>query len=260
MSNIRPIPAFNDNYIWLITDKDNQQGFVVDPGDPSKVEEALAELGITLKGILITHHHFDHVGGVTALVDKHKVPVYGPKGEQIPNITHPLVEGDEISLDDIDAKFKVFDVPGHTAGHIAYYCEQAETPFLFCGDTLFSGGCGRLFEGTAAQMHASLAKFTSLPANTLVYCTHEYTQSNLTFALAVEPSNEDLQAYSEEVNEKRTQDIPTVPSTIGRELAINPFLRCDQSTVISSAESHSKSALGDPVAVFKTIREWKDNF
>lgn len=259
MIEIYPIPAFVDNYIWLIYEPNQKKGYVVDPGDHGPVEHLLEEQGIELCGILITHHHADHVGGVNKLCENRDIPVYGPASESIPHITQPLREGDQVELPDLDLAFKVLDVPGHTAGHIAYYHSGGE-PLLFCGDCLFSGGCGRLFEGTAEQMFASLSKFQRLPSETRVYCTHEYTQANLKFALAVEPENPDLQEYNQQVAKTREAGKPTLPSTIALENKINPFLRSDVAAVKQNLEQHTGQSLPQPVDVFRATRAWKDNF
>ncbi len=222
MLHVIPIPAFNDNYIWLIKNSHNHQAAVVDPGDAKPVLDYCQQHDITLCAILITHHHSDHTGGIADLVKHYNIPVYGPAHENIPHCDHKLNENDQIVIEKIDQlKLKVFDIPGHTSGHIAYYGND----WLFCGDTLFAGGCGRLFEGTAKQMHQSLAKLKVLPFNTKVFCAHEYTQANLAFALTIEPNNFDLQQRIDEVNQLRQQQQPTIPSTIAIELKTNPFLR-----------------------------------
>jgi hydroxyacylglutathione hydrolase len=206
----------------------------------------------------VTHHHADHIGGVDALRARLKGSVFGPAYERIPQPFTPLAEGDRIEA--LGLAFEVFDVPGHTAGHIAYLHRPSdEAPLLFCGDTLFSAGCGRLFEGTPAQMHDSLAKLASLPPDTRVCCTHEYTLSNLRFAAAVEPANRDIRSHTAWCEDERSHSRPTLPSTIGRELRINPFLRCDAPAVIESARAHG-AASNDPVAVFAALREWKNQF
>lgn len=259
MIEIYPIPAFVDNYIWLIHDPEQKKGYVVDPGDAAPVEATLQKKGIELSGILITHHHLDHVGGVAQLCKDRQIPVYGPASETIPNITRSLKEGEQVELPELDLTLQVLDVPGHTAGHIAYYSAGAD-PILFCGDCLFSGGCGRLFEGTAEQMFASLSKFQTLPSETRVYCTHEYTQANLKFALAVEPENADLLEYNEQVMKAREAGEPTLPTTIALENKINPFLRSDVTTVKNNMEKQTGESLPDPVDVFRATRAWKDHF
>lgn len=252
--NITPIPAFDDNYIWAL----HQDGhaIVVDPGDATPVAAWLQTNQHHLTAILVTHHHGDHVGGLAALTREWTVPVFGPANEAIAGITHPVREGDTIRAPGLDAAFTVFDVPGHTAGHVAYYGAGA----LFCGDTLFAAGCGRLFEGTAAQMHASLGKLARLPPDTRVYCAHEYTQSNLRFALAVEPENQALHRRAEAVAAQRAHAQPSLPTTLANELATNPFLRADQPPVQRAAAAHAGQPLPDPESVFAALRQWKDHF
>jgi len=257
MLQVTPLRAFADNYIWMIhAPTDPRCVVVVDPGDAAPVERALSEGQLQLAAILVTHHHADHVGGVQQLLAQFPVPVFGPATENIPGKPRTLVEGDRVVLEVLGLQFDVLDVPGHTAGHIAFVGHGA----VFCGDTLFSGGCGRLFEGTAEQMHASLAKLARLDPATLVYCTHEYTLSNLRFAKAVEPHNAALAAYQDLCEAKRGQDVPTVPSTVALEHSVNPFLRCGADTVKQAAEAHVGHALDSTVAVFAAVRAWKDNF
>lgn len=253
-----PLPAFTDNYLWMLHDAD--QALVVDPGDPAPVLQALDSLGLKLAGILVTHHHRDHTGGVAALREATDAPVFGPATEDIPGPLTRLRDGDQVDL--LGLRFSVFDVPGHTAGHIAYYCENVNgAPLLFCGDTLFSGGCGRLFEGTPAQMLASLDRLAALPDATQVCCTHEYTLSNLKFAIAVEPDNERLLEYRAHCEALRAQDHPTLPSRIDRERAINPFLRAREATVAQAVQAHAPHVVAtDPLSVFAALREWKNDF
>ena len=254
--NLTALPAFTDNYIWMM--HNGAQALVVDPGEAAPVQAALDARGLQLAGILVTHHHGDHVGGVDALRSRLHGPVYGPASERIPEPFEPLVAGDRLQLLGLD--FEVFDVPGHTAGHIAYLHRPAgQAPILFCGDTLFSAGCGRLFEGTPEQMHASLAQLAALPGDTRVCCTHEYTLSNLRFASAVEPGNAAIAAYTAWCEAERAAGRATLPSTIARELTINPFLRCDQTGVVASARAHG-AANETPVAVFAALRQWKNQF
>lgn len=250
---IEPIPAFSDNYLWLLARAG--RAAVVDPGDAAPVAAALAARGLRLTAILVTHHHGDHVGGVTALAAP-GVPVYGPAGETIPGRTQALAEGDRISV--LGEEFAVLDVPGHTRGHIAYYA--AGLGALFCGDTLFAAGCGRLFEGTPAQMVESLAKLVALPPTTRVYCAHEYTLANLRFARTVEPDNAALAARSERCAAQRAAGVPTVPSTLAEELATNPFLRCALPAVRAAAESVQAGAAASTVATFAALRAWKNRF
>jgi hydroxyacylglutathione hydrolase len=257
MLHVTPIKAFSDNYIWLIRGlNDPNQVAVVDPGDAAPVQQYLRDHHLQLAAILITHHHADHVGGVDELLREHAVPVYAPAQEKTPGNPQRLREGDAIELNNLGLKFNVLDVPGHTSGHIAYVGHGA----VFCGDTLFSAGCGRLFEGTAEQMAASLSKLAALNANTLVYCAHEYTVSNLRFAKAVEPNNAEVAAYLQHCLGKRERDEPTVPSTLALEHSVNPFLRCATQSVKQAAEAHTGHTLDSSVAVFATIRTWKDTF
>ena len=251
---IHAVPAFQDNYLWLM--EDGGKAAVVDPGDAQPIEAALAERGLQLTAILTTHHHGDHVGGVEALAARWKCPIFGPAGESIPRITRKLVEGDTVEVPGLGAAFSVLDVPGHTAGHIAYVGDGV----AFVGDTLFACGCGRLFEGTAEQMAHSLGKLSRLPPATRAYCAHEYTMANIKFAEAVEPGNPRLHARHAADGAKRSRGEPTVPSAIGEELATNPFLRCSEPEVIASAERHAGKRLGDAVAVFAEIRAWKNTF
>jgi hydroxyacylglutathione hydrolase len=254
MTDIAPIPAFNDNYIWCL--RDDSSAAVVDPGDCEPVLEYLARHKLKLTAILNTHHHADHVGGNAGLLRHFDVPVYGPAREGVRTVTHLLGERDRIRLPEFGVEFEVFDIPGHTAGHIAYYGAN----LLFCGDTLFACGCGRLFEGTAEQMHNSLSKLAALPDSTRVYCGHEYTLANIRFAKAVEPDNASLLRREESAQAARARGEPTLPSTISLERETNPFLRVGEAPVIEAASRHAGCRLGDPVSVFAEIRRWKDTF
>jgi hydroxyacylglutathione hydrolase len=254
------LPAFTDNYIWMLHDGTN--AIVVDPGDAAPVLQALDAQHLRLAGILVTHHHGDHVGGLAGLRGRLDGPVFGPATENIPGPYQPLTGGATAQL--LGLEFQVIDVPGHTAGHIAYFLpglpgDSAARPVLFCGDTLFSGGCGRLFEGTPAQMWHSLSKLALLPGSTQVCCAHEYTLSNLRFARAIEPRNPELTHYQQWCETQRDQGLPTLPAQLSRELAINPFLRCAEPDVIQAARQHG-AADDDPVAVFATLRQWKNDF
>jgi hydroxyacylglutathione hydrolase len=254
---VDPVPAFSDNYLWLVHGPAAPDRVaVVDPGDAAPVQTALEARGLTLAAILVTHHHPDHVGGVEALRARWQVPVYGPSREHIPGRTSALSGGDDVELADLGLSFAVLDVPGHTAGHIAYAGHGA----VFCGDTLFSGGCGRLFEGTPAQMLDSLDRLAALSPDTRVYCAHEYTASNLKFALAVEPGNRELAAHADRVRELRAGGVPTVPTTVGLERRINPFLRTREPAVRAAAERHAGRPLSTDPDVFATVRQWKNEF
>ena len=259
MDEVHAVPAFRDNYIWLLDgDQDNHAGratAIVDPGDARPVIQALAKLDLTPVAILITHHHPDHVGGVKELCARFHIPVYGPAQEIIPDITHPLREGDRVELSGLPA-FDILDVPGHTAGHIAYAGKQS----LFCGDTLFAGGCGRLFEGSAAQLHASLQKLALLPDDTWIYCAHEYTLSNLNFALAVEPDNPVLQSRIQQTRQLRQEHKATIPSQLGVEKRTNPFLRCHIPAVVAAVEQHTGHPVSPGVETFAALRQWKDHW
>ncbi len=253
---VTAIPAFADNYLWLIHDQ--RHAAVVDPGDAAPIEDALRSLGLELNAILLTHHHADHAGGVAELCSHRSVPVFGPAGEKIPGVSRLLHEGDVVDLPVLGLQLRVLEVPGHTAGHIAYVADAQN--WLFCGDTLFAGGCGRLFEGTPDQMTQSLAKLAVLPEETLVYCAHEYTLSNLRFALAAEPENANLAARFEQAQQLRALGQSTVPSTIGLERLTNPFLRYREPSVVRTLRSAGRLQNDDPVAAFAALREWKNNF
>lgn len=248
------VPAFKDNYIWLLAAAG--RAMVVDPGDAAPVRLALAARGLALEAVLVTHHHADHMGGAAELATTHGCPVYGPAGERIPAVDRPLREGDTVRLPGLGLTLAVLDIPGHTAGHIAYHGHG----IMFCGDTLFSAGCGRLFEGTAGQMCDSLAKLAALPDGTAVCCGHEYTLANLKFAAVLEPDNPALREYATECVARRRFGEPTLPSRLGRERQVNPFLRCREPAVKDAAERHAGRVLTDPVEVFAEIRRWKDGF
>ncbi|MES2879403.1 MAG: hydroxyacylglutathione hydrolase [Pseudomonadota bacterium] len=251
-----PLPAFADNYIWMLHDE--HQALVVDPGDAQPVLDVLQRLNIELQTILVTHHHSDHTGGVAVLRQATGAQVFGPAFENMPEPLARLVGEDQLQA--LGLTFKVMDVPGHTAGHIAYYCADMDgAPLLFCGDTLFSGGCGRLFEGSPAQMLASLDALAALPETTRVCCTHEYTLGNLKFANAVDPANEALARYTAAAQALRSQQQPTLPSTIGLERQINPFLRTRQAAIIQAAQGFDASA-HDEVSIFAALRQWKNEF
>ncbi|MFT2091218.1 hydroxyacylglutathione hydrolase [Paraglaciecola sp. 2405UD69-4] len=253
--NVHPISAFEDNYIWSIHNQ--QYCVVVDPGDATPVIEYCNNEQLSLVAILITHHHRDHTGGIDALLEAYPgIPVYGPQNPNIKQITHRLTEATDITLPHLNVNLLVMEVPGHTLDHIAYYGENS----LFCGDTLFSAGCGRLFEGTPEQMYQSLAKLNALPSKTKVYCTHEYTLANIKFAKAVEPDNEALVEYENWVIQEREDNLPSLPSTLEKERKINPFLRCNQETIVTRMSEHKGKPLDSDEAVFASLRHWKDNF
>ena len=254
MINIEPIEAFSDNYIWLVTT--NEGSIVIDPGESSKTIELLKKRDLNLKAILITHHHFDHTGGIDEVKLFSSTKVYGPKND-ISSIDVRVEVGQALSLIGID--FEIIELPGHTMDHIAFYTNNNGNPLLFCGDTLFAGGCGRVFEGTFEQMHESLMKLKSLPANTKVYSGHEYTTANLSFAKEVEPLNKNIISRYNEVLKLRKEGIPTLPTTIEIELKTNPFFRCDVEEVQDSLLKKFNIERNEQ-EIFKALREWKDNF
>ncbi len=260
IDTIHPIPAFSDNYIWAASEAGSDNLCVVDPGDAGPVIEYLTANGLTLSTILITHHHADHTGGIQALSSKYSCSVIGPGTSGIKGITETVAEGDLITV--FGQAFSVIEVPGHTLDHIAYYCadEDQSNPILFCGDTLFAAGCGRLFEGTPAVMHDSLNKLSSLAAATKVYCTHEYTLANLNFALAADATNTTLIQRIDREKAKRSAGLPTLPSSIDLELATNPFLRCSEPQLRESSKTRLGREPRDEVEVFATLRAWKDSF
>ncbi|MDP2795658.1 MAG: hydroxyacylglutathione hydrolase [Sulfurisoma sp.] len=251
---IHPLPAFEDNYIWAIQAGDAV--VVVDPGESAPVLRHLERTGAHLCAILVTHRHDDHTEGIAALTAHGAIPVFGPALEKIDGVTQPVGDGQRIELPELGIDFEVLAVPGHTRGHVAYY----HRGLLFCGDVLFGGGCGRVFEGTMAEMQASLARLAALPPDTEVYCAHEYTQANLRFARVVEPDNSALLTRSAEVARLRTEHKPTVPSTLAEELATNPFLRWDAPAVIAAAKARRGAKPRDASEVFAAIREWKNHF
>lgn len=262
----KQIPAFQDNYIWLI--ECGNAAWVVDPGDWAPVIDVLEKNHYTLAGILVTHHHRDHVGGIDGLLswaqskDQVRPEVYGPINDEIPRRSQSLIEGDRVNLNQ-EISLEVLELPGHTKGHIGYYLGSSiNNPVsrVFCGDVLFSSGCGRLFEGTALQMSISLDKLAKLPKETLICCAHEYTLSNIRFALEVEPNNLNLQNWSKKAQELRESGLPTVPTSLAQELLVNPFLRCTSFEVISAVQRYSGQNIKDPVGIFTVLRNWKDGF
>ncbi len=249
------IAAFSDNYIWAI--HNGRDCIIVDPGDAAPVQRWLSQQSLTLSAILITHHHPDHVGGVATLCQDRSVPVYGPAQEQIPRRDHALNDGDHVRLDAPALELEVIAVPGHTLGHIAFYA--SDPGWLFCGDTLFAAGCGRLFEGTPEQMHASLERLAALPDDTQVFCAHEYTLSNLIFASTVSPADPAVSERLQRVRELRDAGHITLPSTIGEERHTNPFLRAAEPQLLAAATEHWGEAPSGPVATFAALRRWKDS-
>ncbi len=255
--NVRPVRAFSDNYIWLI-DSLRADGRVaaVDPGDAAPVVAELQRSGASLAAILLTHHHPDHIGGVPELLRHWDVPVFGPDDTRIAQRTHTVREGERCELPDLGLSFETLQVPGHTLSHIAFWGHGS----LFSGDTLFSAGCGRMFEGTPTQMNASLTKLKNLPPDTRMFCGHEYTAANLRFALTVEPANSAALEYQDRVEQLRAAGHPSLPSTLSLEIRVNPFLRCDDPHVVAAAELHAGKALPGAAEVFGVLRAWKDQF
>lgn len=262
MLTITPIPALDSNYFWVIRPSmDTQAVYVVDPGDAAPVIDYLTRHQLTLAAILITHRHRDHIQGITGLLERWPVSIYGPDSELIPQITHKLGDGDLLPLAGIT--FKIIGVPGHTWEHIAYFAlatQDTPTPLVFCGDALFAGGCGRRFDGTAEIMWDSLQKLAALPDDTQIYCAHEYTQANLAFAVAVEPENPDLGARFEQVKQIRARGGVTLPSSILLEKRTNPFLRCQQAGIKIFAEKRTQQTLGTSAEVFGALRLIKDTW
>lgn len=257
MVNIEPIPAFSDNYIWLLFDADTREAAVVDPGDAAPVIETLQARELKLSTVLITHHHFDHVGGLPGLIDAYSPLVYGPRNPAIEGIDRRLAAEDTLEVLGID--FEVLEVPGHTLDHIAYY-HGGKDPMVFCGDTLFAGGCGRLFEGNPPMMLRSLDALASLPPQTRVYCAHEYTVANLNFARTAEPANEALQKRLADAEATRQRGAPTVPSELSLELATNPFLRSGEPQLKENLRREGRLRGESPEDVFAAVRSWKDSF
>jgi hydroxyacylglutathione hydrolase len=249
-----PIRAFADNYIWTI--RDGKKAAVVDPGDARPVADYLKREKLELVAIINTHHHADHVGGNAALLTQWKVPVFGPADDRIGEVTNRVKDGARCTVPHFGIELQVSEIPGHTRSHIAFH----GAGMLYCGDTLFAAGCGRLFEGTPKQMHESLSRLMKLPDDTKVYCGHEYTVSNIKFARSVEPDNTALRELEARAQKQRDQDQPTLPSTIGQEKATNPFVRVREPAVVAAASKRAGRQLSDPVDVLATLREWKNAF
>lgn len=258
MIQLHPIPAFNDNYIWAFRPPGSSRVWVVDPGDDKPVQAYLDENQLDLAGILVTHHHADHIGGIDSLYQRYQCPVYGPASERIPQVNISVDDSQPLHLTD-QIKLQVIHTPGHTIDHICYFFD-ADQPVLFCGDTLFAGGCGRIFEGTASQMLESLQTLAALPADTRVCCAHEYTLSNLRFALQVDPDNPALRQRNADVAALRQQGLPSLPSTLGDERLTNPFLRCGEPALKSAAQSRDPLAAATELTTFSAIRQWKNEF
>ena len=256
MPKITALPSRKDNYIWLLESETSRKAVVVDPGEAAPVEKALNGSHLELAAILVTHHHYDHVEGIPELVARYPVPVFGPARENIPRLTEAVEEGQRLPLEEIGTELSVLEIPGHTAGHVGYYGHG----WLFCGDTLFTAGCGKVFDGTVEQLFHSLQRISRLPDETLICCAHEYTEENLRFARLVEPGNPAILERMEESRQLRARGKPAVPSTLEEEKRTNPFLRCHQPEVIQAAERFAGHPLESAEAVFKVLREWRDRF
>ena len=254
MLSIKPIKALSDNYIWLVTT--NEGSIVIDPGESKQIIDLIKSNKIDLEGILITHHHYDHTNGIEEILKYKKVEVYGPKNN-VNSVTKRVKQNDVFNL--IGLKFEVIETPGHTLDHIAFYCFEDGKSILFCGDTLFSGGCGRVFEGTYSQMYESLKKLSKLPEDTQIFCGHEYTSSNLQFACAVEPNNQFIKKYTEEIIEKTKNGVPSLPSSLKIEYMINPFIRCNEENLIDNINKKFGEVTSE-IEIFSTLRKWKDDF
>jgi hydroxyacylglutathione hydrolase len=256
MMKIEAIPTFQDNYVWAI--HNGRSAILVDPGQAPPILAWLNATGMTAQAILVTHHHHDHVGGIAELLDRAPVPVYGPTRGAVKSTA--VSEGQILKFEAVSLNFQVIDTPGHTLDHVCYLAsdEQDAVAHLFCGDTLFSCGCGRLFEGTPGEMYASLSRLADLPGSTLVYCAHEYTLENIAFAFEADPDNPDLHARHAEALQLRKQGKATLPIPLSAELKCNPFLRCDLPALSVAASQHYKKPLNPGVATFAAIRNWRD--
>lgn len=256
MLDVTAVPALRDNYVWLLHGREPERVAIVDPGEAAPVRETLRKRSLKPSCILVTHRHWDHVNGIGELVAEWDLPVYGPADEPVPERTRGLGDGDVLELDELGLRFRILAVPGHTLGHIAFHGHGV----LLSGDTLFSGGCGRVFEGSPEQMLESLHRLRDLPEETRVLCGHEYTLKNLEFCAAVEPDNPAIEARRQWARERREAGEPTLPSSLAEERRINVFLRCDEDSVRSGAEQRAGHSLDREAAVFATVREWKDRF
>jgi hydroxyacylglutathione hydrolase len=254
--SVKPIPSLSDNYIWLIINDSEATVAIVDPGSSAGSISYIEQMNLRPVAILVTHHHWDHVNGIEELVDRYNIPVYGPATEFVPHLTTPLKSDDNFSLPELKLSFDVMDISGHTAGHIGYLTDNK----LFCGDTLFSAGCGRLFDGTAAQLHASIKRIGQLPGSTIIYCSHEYTLDNLRFAEAVEPDNPAIQSRIIEVEILRGKNLPSLPVTLEMEKRYNPFLRTDRENIMQAVAQHSGQKIDSSEDCFRYLRMWKDGF
>ena len=256
MLEIIPLPALKDNYIWLLKNKISRHVAIVDPSEAKPVLDHIKSHNLIPLAIMITHHHWDHVGGILEITKQFDIPVYAPKTDNIEGSTHPVGDGDVVALPELDLTLNVMAVPGHTLGAVTYFDDKQ----VFSGDTLFTAGCGRMFEGTPVQMHTSLSKFKTLSDDALLYCGHEYTIANLKFAAHIEPDNALIHARLKRAEICRDNNQATVPASMGEEKKTNPFLRCEESSVIDAASNYEGKAISDPADVFRVIRSWKDNF